>query len=481
MIRAPGFESGHGWLNVARPLSLDDLKGKIVLLDFWTYCCINCMHILPDLEKLERKYSRQLVVIGVHSAKYRNERHLENIRQAVFRLGITHPVVNDSDFRIWRAYDVQAWPTLVLVDERGYILDQFSGEGHFEEIEEAISGAIETARRRKTLVEGFSLLQPEVFSSNSPLLFPGKVLADGVSNRLFIADSNHHRVLISDLAGGISEVAGSGEPGRSDGAFEEASFNQPQGLALKGDFLFLADTGNHLVRRLDLKERRVETIAGTGRQANWGTSGGPNDETPLNSPWDLVVLGEELFIAQAGSHQIWKRAKGFVGPFAGSGREDLIDGSRFSAALAQPSGICLEGPFLYLADSETSSIRKIDKNSGWVETLVGEGLFTFGDKDGRGEEVRLQHPLGVAFGRGMLFIADTYNHKVKILDPIERSVRTVFGKGTPGFEDGRNPSFYEPGGLSLAGDSLFIADTNNHAIRVADLSEGVVRTLELKF
>ncbi|HEY9766378.1 MAG TPA: alkyl hydroperoxide reductase, partial [Chroococcales cyanobacterium] len=410
------------------------------------------------------------------------ERHLENIRQAVFRLGLSHPVVNDSDFRIWRQYDVHAWPTLVLVDERGFILNQFAGEGHFEELEEAISGAIETARQRKTLVEGFfPLLKPEVLSSASPLLFPGKVLADEASNRLFIADSNHHRVLISDLAGKVMAVAGCGEAGRSDDSFEESSFDQPQGLALKGDFLFLADTGNHLVRRLDLKERRVETIAGTGRQANWGTAGGPKNITPLNSPWDLVVLGEDLFIAMAGAHQIWKLAKGFIGPFAGSGREDLIDGSRNSAALAQPSGICQDGPFLFFADSETSSIRKMEKNSGWVETLVGEGLFTFGDKDGTGEEVRLQHPLGVAFGREAIFLADTYNHKVKILDPIERSVKTVFGKGIPGFEDGRNPSFYEPGGLSLAGDSLFIADTNNHSIRVADLIEGVVRTLELRF
>jgi thiol-disulfide isomerase/thioredoxin len=115
LVRAPEFPAGMQWLNTATPLRLADLRGKIVLLDFWTYCCINCMHIIPELTALERKYPNELVVIGVHSAKFHNEGDSENIRQAILRYEIQHPVVNDRDFRIWRSYAVRAWPTLMVI------------------------------------------------------------------------------------------------------------------------------------------------------------------------------------------------------------------------------------------------------------------------------------------------------------------------------------------------------------------------------
>src|SRR5207244_3715407 len=148
---APELDGGVAWLNTAGPIRLRDLRGKIVVLDFWTLCCINCMHTLPDLTKLEKKYPNQLVVIGVHTAKFENERDTESIRKAVLRYEITHPVVNDAAMRIWRTYEVQSWPTLYLIDPEGYIVGRGSGEGLYEALDAAIAKQIKVHRAKKTL------------------------------------------------------------------------------------------------------------------------------------------------------------------------------------------------------------------------------------------------------------------------------------------------------------------------------------------
>ncbi|HHT9105355.1 MAG TPA: thioredoxin-like domain-containing protein [Candidatus Wujingus californicus] len=480
---APELAGGTAWFNVSEPLTIPDLKGKVVLLDFWTYCCINCMHIIPDLKKLETKYSKELVVIGVHSAKFQNEREAENIRQAILRYGIEHPVINDSNFAIWQAYGARAWPTLVLIDPEGNIVGSDSGEGHFDILDKLIGQLVSEYRSKNLIDEKSVALSLEKYKRLSGMLsFPGKVLADEASNRLFIADSNHNRIVITTLDGVVIDIIGNGQSGRQDGTFKEAGFNRPQGMSLNGDYLYVADTENHLIRRIDLKAKVIKTIAGTGKQAEFMASGGMGISSPINSPWDLVFLEGKLYIAMAGAHQIWVMdlETNVFQPFAGSGREGRIDGLLDKSTLAQPSGIAVSGTRLYFADSEVSAIRYVDTKENRVKTIVGQDLFVFGDVDGKGEEVRLQHPLGVSSYDGLVYVADTYNHKIKIVNPVDNTCSTFAGDGQPGFIDGKEPRFYEPGGLSFANNKLYVADTNNHAIRAVDMKTKEVSTLQIK-
>ncbi len=480
-VRAPEIQGGSGWLNTDKPLSLAALKGKVVLLDFWTYGCINCIHIIPDLKKLEAKYANQLVVIGVHSAKFKNEKETENIRRIILRYEIEHPVYNDSEFAVWQHYAVRAWPTQVLIDPAGYVVGVASGEGNYEVIDNAVAALVEEFRKRGELnEEPLKLVLERAKVGDVPLAFPGKILADAANDRLFIADSNHNRIVVAKLNGTFVETIGVGEAGAADGAFDKATFYRPQGLALAGDNLYVADTENHLIRRVNLKARTVETIAGTGKQSlEYPPKGGAGRSTALSSPWDLQLVGRTLYIAMAGPHQIWKLDldSNDVAIFAGSGQEARRDGSLLQSGFAQPSGIAAIENTIYVADSESNIIRAIA--DGKVETLVGGDLFEFGDVDGSGDDVRLQHPLGILSFGDKLLIADTYNHKIKELDPKRRRVTTFAGTGKPGQADGSSPSFYEPGGLALANGKLYVADTNNHAIRVVDLKTKEAGTLRI--
>lgn len=482
-VRAPELTGGRGWLNTDRPLSLAALRGKVVLLDFWTYGCINCMHIIPSLKQLEAKYAKNLVVIGVHSAKFENEKETDNIRRIILRYEIEHPVINDADFTIWQEYGVRAWPTLVLIDPSGYVIGATSGEGNFDVIDRTIAKTVEEFGKRGELNEQpLRLALERAKIGDLPLAFPGKVLADANSDRLFIADSNHNRIVVTKLDGTLLETIGTGARGSQDGQFERASFYRPQGMALAGDLLYVADTENHLIRRINLKSRAVETVAGTGKQSFSYDAEGAAREVSLNSPWDLQLVGHTLYIAMAGPHQIWSLdlEKQQVSVFAGTGREARGDGPLDMSAFAQPSGITSDGKLLYVADSEANIIRAIDPVKKYVETLAGGDLFDFGDEDGAGDSVRLQHPLGVFAYEGKVFIADTYNHKIKVLDPQKGLVKTFLGTGKPGQADGQRPSFYEPGGLSIARGRLYIADTNNMAVRVVDLATKETTTLKIK-
>jgi DNA-binding beta-propeller fold protein YncE len=481
-VRAPEITGGRGWLNTDKPLSLAALKGKFVLLDFWTYGCINCIHIIPDLKKLEEKYANQLVVIGVHSAKFQNEKETENIRRIILRYEIEHPVYNDADFSVWQSYGVRAWPTQVLVDPAGYVVGSVSGEGNYEVINNTLAKLTDEFRKRGELNEQpLQLVLERAKVGDLPLAFPGKILADPTKDRLFIADSNHNRLVITKLDGSLIETIGTGDSGAADGAFDTATFYRPQGLALSGDLLYVADTANHLIRRVDLKTRSVQTVAGTGKQSLEYFKEGPARAIALSSPWDLQLVGGKLYIAMAGPHQIWQLdlEKNQVSTFAGSGREARLDGPLLEAGFAQPSGIASDGKKLYVADSESNIIRAIDLADGNVKTLVGGDLFEFGDIDASGDDVRLQHPLGLVWLGGKVLIADTYNHKIKELDPKQLSVTTLLGTGKPGQMDGTSPSFYEPAGLTVANGKLYVADTNNHAIRVVDLKSKQTSTLRI--
>src|ERR1044072_837998 len=379
-VRAPEITGGRGWLNTDKPLSLAALKGKVVLLDFWTYGCINCIHIIPDLKKLEAKYANQLVVIGVHSAKFQNEKETENIRRIILRYEIEHPVYNDSEYAVWQSYGVRAWPTQGLIDPTGYIVGGVSGEGNYDVIDQPVAILVAEARSRGELNEQpLKLVLERAKVGELPLAFPGKILADAKSDRLFIADSNHNRIVVTKLDGTLVDTIGTGDIGATDGAFDKATFYCPQGLVLDGDSLYVADTENHLIRRVDLKSRNVETIAGTGQQTHEYFKSGPARSVALSSPWDLQLVGRVLYVAMAGPHQIWQLDldKNEVSTFAGSGREARVDGPLKDSGFAQPSGLANAGKNLYVADSESNIIRSIDISGGAVKTLVG------GDQIGR--------------------------------------------------------------------------------------------------
>lgn len=492
---APELEGGVEWLNVGGPITLKDLRGKVVLLDFWTFCCINCMHVLPDLKFLEQKYGKELVVIGVHSAKFDNEKETGNIRKAILRYEIEHPVINDANMTIWRKFGINSWPSLVLIDPDGNYCGVAPGEGNRDLLDEVVSKVIAYHKAKGTLDESpvkFDLERNR--AEPTPLRFPGKLLVDEANQRLFISDSNNNRIVVATLAGKLIDVIGTGSIGSKDGGYAEAEFDHPQGMTLVGDTLYVADTENHLLRAVDLAKKQVSTLAGTGEQAHFRANGGKLLTSELNSPWDLCVVDEVMYVAMAGPHQIWSHKLGSetIQPYAGSGREDIMDGGLGAGALAQPSGIVSDGTALYVVDSEGSAVRRIStkpkqdlhKPTGTIKTIAGthdlprgQSLFAFGDTDGDGTGARFQHPLGIVLHDGTAYVADSYNHKIKQVDLKSHNVTTWIGNGKPGTS--LDPvQLAEPAGLAVSGGNLYIADTNNHRIVVVSLLSK--RAVELK-
>ncbi len=486
-VHAPDFPEGLDWINVDQPLTMEGLRGKVVILDFWTYCCINCIHILSDLKKLERDFPEELVVVGVHSPKFEGEKVSENVRQAVMRYEIEHAVVNDHTMRMWQEYGVRAWPTLSIINPKGRVIGNLSGEGHYVTLKRAIVDIIKHFDDQQLVQRTPLVLKIEKKDKTRQTLnFPGKVLAVESTNQLFISDSNHNRIVVVNLNDGkVQSIIGSGKEGRCDGDFVSAEFNHPQGMACDGKNLYVADTENHTIRLVDLEEKKVTTIAGTGYQARVFNVEGEGLKTGLNSPWDLEIHEGVLFVAMAGCHQIWQMdlESHFIKPFAGSSHENLVDGPLMAAALAQPSGLTKNDKKLYFADSEISAIRSAEfRKMGRVQTLVGSGLFDFGDVDGPGGKALLQHPLGVVYGgEGQLYLTDTYNNKIKHIDLKMEKVTTLAGSGDEGKSDGDclEATFDEPAGLSISNQRLYVADTNNHLVRVIDLESKQVSTLDI--
>ncbi|MBD0334474.1 MAG: redoxin domain-containing protein [Cyanobacteria bacterium Co-bin13] len=486
-VRAPELPQANPWLNTPSPLSLKALRGQVVILDFWTYGCINCLHVLPDLKFLEQTYGPQLVVIGVHTAKFEHESDAASVQAAIARYQISHLVLVDCDRSLWDQYAIKAWPTFVVIDPQGYVVATLAGEGQRPALEALVQRLI-TARPDGAAADPAGPVFSLPPALPTPLAFPGKVLADPESDTLFIADSGHHRIVITRLDGTLVAVVGSGQAGWRDGDESLAQFSSPQGMALdlQQQRLYLADTGNHRLRQIDLASHQVSTLAGTGTQSRiLFPHGGKALETALNSPWDLVQVGKTIYIAMAGSHQIWQMdlAQDTVQTFMGTGAEFCVDGPPEVAAFAQPSGLATDGQHLFVADSETSSIRAIALTTPpQVKTLCGSGdLFEFGDVDGVGNQVRLQHCLGLTQAAGTLWIADTYNHKVKRLDPTTGTCQTLFGQGQAGLQEGAGTAalFSEPAGVTAAHEYLYVADTNNHAIRRLHLPSLAVTTLAL--
>ena len=445
------------------------------------------MHALAQLRELETTFPEELSIVSVHSPKFPREQFTESVRDAVLRYGIEHPVVNDRNMNLWRQYTVRAWPTLMFIDPENRVIARHEGEIQPEAAKRLIQGMIQEFDAAG-LLNHRPLRFARETAPEALIAFPGKVAVDARANRLVVSDSGHHRLLEMDLGGNVRQVIGSAEAGKADGSFTQARFNRPLGVTLAGDLLYVADTENHLIRRVDLATRQVETIAGTGEQYGMVHTPiqGPARSVALNSPWDIVCNGDNLYIAMAGSHRIFvlHLESGIIEPFAGAGPEALRDGSYEEALFAQPNSLALDDSrVLYVADSETSAVRAIAlTGEKQVTTLVGTGLFDFGDADGIGEKALLQHVQAVCFVDGHVYLADTYNNRIKVLNPQTREVKTLAGTGEAGFKDGTLDSaqFNEPAGLAAADGKLYVADTNNNAIRVIDLAEGIVKTLNIQ-
>jgi thiol-disulfide isomerase/thioredoxin len=466
-VRAPELVGKGGWLNTGdKQYTLADLRGRIVLLDFWTFCCINCLHVLDELRELEEKHADTVVVIGVHSPKFVHEAEHAAVVDAVERYGVAHPVLDDPELATWKQYAVRAWPTLVVIDPEGYVVAQHAGEGHVHAIERLVTELEAEHAAKGTLRRGDG---PYVAPEPQPtaLRFPGKALVLPSGNFL-VSDTTRHQ-LVELAADGESVVRriGSGARGFADGPADTAAFSEPQGLALLDEgAVVVADTVNHALRRLDLTTGEVTTLAGTGRQWWQGSpTAGPAREIDLSSPWDVALFGGRVWIAMAGVHQLWvyDPKAGTVAVAAGTTNEGLVDGPGAEAWFAQPSGLAATAERLWLADAETSALRWVDLD-GVVHTAVGTGLFDFGHRDGAAEQALFQHPLGVtALPDGSVAVSDTYNHALRRYDPATGEVTTLA------------TDLREPSDAVLAGDDIVVVESARHRLTRLRLPEEAVQ------
>lgn len=470
-VRAPELTGKGGWLNTGgKPYALADLRGRIVVLDFWTFCCINCLHVLDELRELEEKHRDTVVVIGVHSPKFVHEAEHQAVVDAVERYGVEHPVLDDPELATWKQYAVRAWPTLVVIDPEGYVVAQHAGEGHVHAIERLV-GELEAEHAAKgTLRRGDG---PYVAPEPEPtvLRFPGKALALP-SGTFLVSDTTRHQLVeLAEDGESVVRRIGSGERGFTDGTGDTAAFSEPQGLALLDDgSVVVADTVNHALRRLDLATGEVTTLAGTGRQWWQGSpTSGPAREVDLSSPWDVAWWQGKVWIAMAGVHQLWAYdpQDGTVAVTAGTTNEGLVDGPGGEAWFAQPSGLAATPERLWLADSETSALRWVEPD-GSVHTAVGTGLFDFGHRDGAAGQALLQHPLGVtALPDGSVAVSDTYNHAVRRYDPATGEVTTLA------------TDLREPSDAVLAGDDIVVVESARHRLTRLRLPEEAVKVAEV--
>ncbi|ASR55904.1 hypothetical protein CBP52_13250 [Cellulomonas sp. PSBB021] len=438
---------GRGWLNTGgRDVTLADLRGKVVVLDFWTFCCINCLHVLDEMRELEAEFSDVLVVIGVHSPKFVHEADPVALAAAVERYEVHHPVLDDPQLHTWQAYAARAWPTLVVIDPEGYVVAQMAGEGHRHNLEVLVRELVAEHDAKGTLHRGSGPYVPPQATPGT-LRFPAKAVALP-NGHLLVADAGHHSLAELEADGEtLVRRIGAGERGLVDGGPDEARFSEPNGLCLVPDELrpwlgydvLVADTVNHALRGVRLDDGTVTTVAGTGEQLMVGASdnvsaelgggtgagfAGPARAVRLSSPWDVAWSQEwgAFVVAMAGNHTLWAfdDKEGSIAHVGGTMNEGLLDGPLPEAWFAQPSGLAV-GPDrrIWLADSETSALRVVTPThatigDGTVRTVVGEGLFDFGHRDGRADEARLQHPLGVAvLPDGSVAVADTYNGAVR--------------------------------------------------------------------
>jgi len=399
---------------------------------------------------------------------------------AIERYSINHPVIADNDFVLWKKYGISGWPGFVLLDGEGNLIMKTGGEGNRELLKRSIQNAIETGKKNGTLSNKKKIIELKQRSTGT-LRFPAKLDYSKETGLFAVSDAGHNRVIVFTLdsnKASVKHIIGSGRAGFSDGSFEASEFSNPHGIVFRDNKLYIADTDNHSIRVADLDKKSVKTISGNGKQGYIRSYSGDPLKVSLSSPWDLAFDGDDLYIAMAGIHQVWKYSsvKNSISSFAGSGYENIKDGSLQDAALAQPSGLSISNGFIYFADSEVSGIRSIDIQKKTVSTIAGKGLFVFGNKDGSLKTALLQHPLGLDVSGDSIYIADTYNHSIRIIDIAKNSIGTLIGYNSLGTCNINEKScnylqLYEPEDVIYVKGKLYIADTNNHLIREYDFSK----------
>ncbi|MEN8722478.1 MAG: redoxin domain-containing protein [Alphaproteobacteria bacterium] len=470
VITAPAFPTDNvSWLNTEAPLTLDQLRGKLIILDFWTFCCINCMHILPTLRALEEEFADDLVVIGVHTPKFASEHDEDNVAQAIARYDIRHPVLHDPGYQTWQAYTVRAWPTLVFVSPDGKVIGNAPGEPDPDKLKAAVGDLIARGKSENMMAGPAFPFQPPA-NRTSTFSFPGKIKPTPArfaipDAHMIVADGGHHQIAALDKNGQTIKRFGSGTAGFHDGAGADASFRDPQGFAVTPAAIYVADTGNHALRKIDLVNDCVTTLAGNGKRGMIVSAPQQADQSALASPWDLEHTPMGLAIANAGTHQLllYHEDDALITPLAGTGGEDIVDGPALNALLAQPSGLYWNdaSQALYFADSETSAIRALKNNQ--VETLVGTGLFDFGHVNGDFTSARLQHALGLFSNAEILLVADSYNHVIRQMNIADQTV-SDWDDGMTCLDPVCLP-LAEPAGICVDNDgAVYLSDTNNHRL-----------------
>ena len=468
---APEFPAGLEWFNVDSPVTLAEQTGRVVLIYFGAWSSGHRLRSMSDLQDLNRKYRDDLVIIGVNSPRFRAEMSSTHLQKIINKYHVTYPVLHDPALKLWNTYGIQDTPAYVLIDRCGCILGAMSGEGKFSQLEQIVKH--QAGKHKDIHVSEQSHIKPRLSPEPASVLsFPGRVIVS--DNKIYIADSGHNRILVTSSNGCIQRQYGSETAGFIDGNGDAAAFNNPLGMALADNFLYVADEGNHAIRRVNLRTDDIDTIAGNGiaSQKPFSASASPKSVS-LDSPCDLVLENGMLYIAMAGRHQIWRLSlvRNSIEIFSGSGQKGLVDGPPGAAAFAQPTGLTVLGGNLFTVDAESSAIRCVNMYTGAVDTMVGEGLFNYGENDGIGQSARLQYPLDIQADpcHRMLWVADSYNNKIRRIGVDSKYVSSMQ----------LDCRLDEPGGLAFHNDTLYIANTNAHEILCFNPDDGCTETLNV--
>jgi len=474
--RAVAFPDSLQWLNTSYPLTLSDFKDKFLLLSFWTSSSMICTGQLEMLKELNSVH-RELAIVIVHSGKYDPERFTHNVRSAVIEHEIPFPVINDSAFTLWDQYGVEAWPTNILINPDQEIVLQSTGV----QIKGDIDANIELYDGKTSEIGAVSGNEINTFQQ-SLLVFPTFIENDG-SFSLFISETLGHRIIQTDFNNTFEHSIGTGNKGFKDGDKRIARFNSPHGMAFHplDSILYIADTGNDAIRAYHMKTGEVSTVMGNGERSLVIPELVVEKSHGLNQPTGLELVGNDLYIAMTGWNQIWKldTKTGMAVPVAGSGEFGFTDGKDLESTLAEPYGITRDAEgVLYFTELQSSAVRTLKK--GKVSTLIGSGIFEYGDIDGKSKDVLIQGPAGIEYYDEMLYVADQYNHKIKAVDPFNGRTETFLGSGKQGYKNGAKSQmeFNFPAGLTVLRDQLFIADKYNHLVRQYDLNEEYIKSYE---
>ena len=418
-VRAVPLDNAN-WVQGKPILISSDMK-KPLLLDFWTFGCMNCLNIIPDLKLLENMFGDDLDIVSIHTPKFEKEQNIKSLKKSLDFLDISHSVIADNDACLWDAYAVKAWPTWILVDPSGYVALHEQGEGHLQKFAQAIQSFIDVPAKE------------EPFVSTKKDMSVIEVSKDWMT----IGCQSELDIYTGDKK--VKTVKG---------------FSMISGLLIVDDTVFVADRYRGEVSIIDLNSYAQKILV-----------------KGLRAPYGLEFIHSNLFISLAGSHKITVVNLDTLQTqeIAGNGFEGLRDGVGDQVLLAQPQALAFDEDRLWFLDTETSSLRYMLGRE--VFTEFGEGLFSFGDDN---KKLLLQHPQDMTLGRygdgcgvGRLFIADTYNDKIKVYDPEDKSMQTLV-------EDIEMPI-----SISKSGCRLYIICLGKEKPYVFDLKVMKLESLEL--